>query len=247
MATTSSPFYPKRFFDLQLRFAQKIAELSQQPLAEAVLYYTALYRILGLDWSLDPANPAWQEYLQQLQQEQADAERTYQFYLLRDQYMPKFTAQTHWGCFAYDYNVETRAIHLHFANQDTSGYGALSSHQRATRISELRAMFQHIQESRPEAALVRGTSWLYHREAYRRLFPALYGQSVQVASNPNLSARALWGQFLQHDWQVNEEMLSTFFQRIEQLNDAESCMHCFPYTVLQTESLIYPFYAFYGI
>ncbi len=60
-----------------------MAELSRQSLEETVLHSTAFYRILGLDWSLDPMHPVWQEYLQRLQQEQTDAEQTYRFYLQR--------------------------------------------------------------------------------------------------------------------------------------------------------------------
>ena len=224
-----------------------MAELSRQSLEETVLHSTAFYRILGLDWSLDPMHPVWQEYLQRLQQEQTDAEQTYRFYLQRYKDIPKFTDQAHWGCFAYEYNAETQAIHLHFSNQDTSGSGALSSHQRTARMSELRAMFRQIQEIHPEAVLVRGMSWLYHRESYRRLFPAAYGQSAQVVEQPYLPGRAIWGQFLRRDWQVNEETLSLFLQCVEQLEDTERCMHCFPYSVLQAESPISAFYAFYGI
>lgn len=192
-------------------------------------------------------HPTWQAYLQHLQQEQVGAEQTYRFYLQRYKDIPKFTDQIHWGCFTYEYNVETKAIHLHFSNQDTSGYGALSSQRRVVRLNELRTMFQHIQENHPEAAFVRGISWLYHREAYRRLFPAAYGQSAQISQNLNLTARAIWGQFLQHNWQVNEETLAVFLQRVNQLDNAERCAYCFPYPVLRTESSISEFYSFYGI
>lgn len=246
MVTESLQLYPKRFFELQLLFAEKIAELSQQSLEEAVLHYTAFYRMLGLDWSLNPAHPVWQMYLQQLQQEHPDAEQTYQFYLQRYKDIPKFTDQVHWGCFAYEYHAETQTVHLHFSNQDTSGYGALSTHQRTARMSELKMMFRHIQEIHPEASLVRGMSWLYHRESYRRLFPAAYGQSAQVVENPYLPGRAIWGQFLRRDWQVNEQTLSVFLQRVGQLEDVERCVHCFPYSVLQTASPIAAFYAFYA-
>ena len=41
--------YTQRFFALQLTFARRIAALSGQPMAKAVLGYTALYRIMGLE------------------------------------------------------------------------------------------------------------------------------------------------------------------------------------------------------
>jgi hypothetical protein len=49
--------YPIGFFDLQLTFAQKIEQLTKQSYPEAILYRTAMYCILGLDWSLDPQHP----------------------------------------------------------------------------------------------------------------------------------------------------------------------------------------------
>ena len=64
--------YPPGFFGLQLTFARKITQLTQRPYDETILNMTALCRILGLDWSLDPQNPVWQAYLKGLHQEVAD-------------------------------------------------------------------------------------------------------------------------------------------------------------------------------
>ena len=66
--------YPPRFFSIQLTFARKITQLTQRPYQETILNRTALYRILGLDWSLDPQNPVWQDYLNGLHQIDADAD-----------------------------------------------------------------------------------------------------------------------------------------------------------------------------
>ncbi len=75
--------YPKLFFELQLIFAQKVAEMCYQPLRDVLLRFTALYRILGLDWSFNPTHTVWQSYLQRLQQESISTDWTYQFYLRR--------------------------------------------------------------------------------------------------------------------------------------------------------------------
>lgn len=63
--------YPQAFFELQLLFARKRAALLAQPYPQAILHNTALYRILGLDWSFDASNPVWQAYVQGLEQEQS--------------------------------------------------------------------------------------------------------------------------------------------------------------------------------
>jgi len=51
--------YPPGFFGLQLASARKMTRLAQRSYPEAILYGTAMYRILGLDWSLDPHHPTW--------------------------------------------------------------------------------------------------------------------------------------------------------------------------------------------
>ena len=85
-------------------------------------------------------------------------------------------------------------------------------------------MYAHIKRFHAEAKKVIGSSWLYNREAYTRLFPREYGQSAR-ASRLGLVGRGLWGQ------------LRTFEQQ----------GRCFPYQMLIVEAPIELFYAFYGI
>ena len=99
--------YPPGFFGLQLTFARKITHLTQRPYQEAILNMTALYRILGLDWSLDPLNPVWLDYLKGLHQLDADADWSYQFYLERADQIPSYDNQ-HWGCFGM--NIGLRGV-----------------------------------------------------------------------------------------------------------------------------------------
>ncbi len=55
------------FFDLQLRFAEAVAERTAMPLAEAVLRYTNLHRRFGLgDVTADEPHPSWHDYAREL-------------------------------------------------------------------------------------------------------------------------------------------------------------------------------------
>jgi hypothetical protein len=247
LETDISPVYSKPFFELQLVLAQKIADLSQQPFDQVLLRFTAFYRIFGLDWSLDPANSIWQAYTQELQQASDQVSCTYQFYLQRYPTIPKFTDEEHWGCFAFDYNPERRTIKLHFSDQDTSVYGPLSHQRIAIRTAELRTMFQQIQYRHPDATLVRGGSWLYNWEAYKRLFPQAFGQSAQKQKMPALYGRAIWGQFLRRGWSIHQETMSLFLRRVSRLERVEGYPQCFPYPVLLTEAPIHLFYEFYAV
>ncbi len=240
-----SSAYPQPFFELQLVFARKIAEISYQPFDQALLHFTALYRILGLGGSLDPTHPVWQRYLQKLLHVSEPANFTHQFYLQRYQDIPKFTDEEHWGCFAYEYLLESQTIHIHFSNQDTSIYGPLSRHRRDVRLAELRAMFQQIKQRHPDALLVQGGSWLYNWEAYRRLFPLAFGQSVQPEKMFTLTGRNVWGQFLRRNGGVHQETISLFLERVSQMKRMENYPQCFPYPNVRTEAPLQLFYDFY--
>jgi hypothetical protein len=246
MDTDVFPVYTEPFFELQLVFAQKIADLSQQPFHEVLLYFTAFYRIFGLDWSLNPDNLVWQAYVQGLQKANDQATYTYEFYLQRYPAIPKFTDDEHWGCFTFEYKPELKVIKLHFSNEDKSIYSPLS-HQRVTmRKTELSTMFQQIQQRYPDAAQVQGGSWLYNWEAYKRLFPPVFGQSAQQQKKPGLAGRAIWSQFLRRGWSIHEETVSLFLQRVSQLERVEDYPQCFPYPVLLTNAPITIFYEFYA-
>ena len=238
--------YPERYFEVQLLFAEKVADMAQLSLAETVLNYTACYKMLGIDGTFDAAQPDWQAFIQGLREPEQYTPWAYQTYLARYPIIPKFTDSPCWGCFTYDYYAEQEMVRLHFSNQDDSAYGALSHERRATRIAELRLMFQHIQAAHPEARWVHGGSWLYNWESYRRLFPPAFGQSATVEP-PALQFRGLWGQFLRHTWQVNEEMAADFLQRVQRLQTLEGIADCFPYQVLATDGTLQDFYAFYQI
>jgi len=199
-----------------------------------------------VDGSFDPDQAAWQAYLRGLRGEDSDATWTHHLYLQRRDQVPTFNGERLWGCFSYDYLADRRTIGLHFSHQDTSGDGPLSQQRRAMRMDELRAMFGHIKQAHPDAASVAGGSWLYNREAYRRLFPASYIGSARVGI-PGFSFRNIWGQFMRHDWQVYEDLAALFLKRVGQLRDVEHALECFPYQVLDVQGPIEDFYAFHGM
>ena len=237
--------YPIGFFDLQLIFAKKIAQLTQQSYPEAILYRTAMYRIMGLDWSLNPHHPVWQTYLSGLHQEDTDTDWSYQFYLERADQIPSYE-EPRWGCFSYEYWSERRLIHLHFGNLDNSGYGPLSHQRKEARLADLWSMFTQIKRTHPDAIAVHGSSWLYNLEAYRRLFPVEYGLSTRTDA-PQLIARSLWGQFLRYNGKLHEERAAVFLDRLSRLEDEHQHARCFPYQVLLAQAPIILFYTFYGV
>lgn len=241
--------YPPAFLAIQLTFARALATLTGQPVHEAIPRRTALYRILGLDWSLDPRDPVWQRFIQAAGDDGGDSDAAYAVYAKRYALglVPDYdTSRPHWGCFSYEFLADTRVVRLHFANLDTSGYGPLSSQRRQARLADLREMFAAIAREHPDAERVHGGTWLYNRHEYTRLFPWEYGDSARV-DHPHLIARGLWGQFLRHGNRMNDEVAATFLARLAELRDAEGYAACFPYQNLLTDAPIELFYAFYGV
>lgn len=241
--------YPPTFLEIQVAFAQRMAKLSGKPYHESLLRNTALYRILGLDWSLDPHDPVWQRFVGALQDDGTGIEAAYQVYAERyaQGLIPDYdTSRPHWGCFSYEYHPDTRVVRLHFVNLDTTGAGPLSSQRKEVRLAELRSLFAHVGLEHPDAERVKGGTWLYNRAAYRRLFPGEYVESARV-DDPHLIARALWGQFLRHGNRMNEDVATLFLTRLAALHDAAEYAACFPYQTLLTEAPIRLFYAFYGL
>ncbi|HEY7347598.1 MAG TPA: hypothetical protein VH599_04710 [Ktedonobacterales bacterium] len=240
--------YPQAFFDIQFTFARNMTQLSRQPYHESLLRQTALYRIMGLDWSLDTSNPVWQQFLETIEVDSAETAAAYRFYMERaaQGLIPEHEPAPHWGCFSYEFYADLKVARMHFSNWDASGYGPLSHHRQQARMGELQAMFHHIHQELPDAERVQGGTWLYNRKEYCRLFPPEYGASAQV-DHPHLLARKLWGQFLRHGNRMNEEVTARFLEKVERLQTAEAYASCFPYQNLVTDAPITLFYTFYGL
>ena len=107
-------------------------------------------------------------------------------------------------------------------------------------------MFSEIRHVAPQAKSVRGESWLYHRPAYTRLFPAEFGASARPIEAA-YQFRGLWGQFVDSEGQVRAESAAAFLQKLSQQQSVETLSACFPYQILRTEYPIEAFYRFYGL
>lgn len=236
--------YGRAFFDLQLRFARKVAALSGLPLADALLQYTNLYVRFGLGRDFDPDHAIWREYVAGLRDADDLPEWTYRFYLTRPETEPPDIVATR-GCFSYA-RLGGDRLRLHFRNAEGDGRSALASDRRGRRIAELAALFAHLRHTSDGAARIVGASWLYNLEAYRRLFPASYLATARVASR-RFQHMPLWGQFLDRHGEVRENMTGPFLDRLDRQSDADHLDRCFPFQVLTAEASAPEFYDFYGI
>src|SRR3989344_3891984 len=151
--------YTKEYFELQVKFAQRLSEVSGISLADALLDYTNLYRRFALGRRGDSSNPIWQEFAS-WQENEDIAERAYQLYLKSRETKKEEESQSPtFGCFKYDYVPTSKTIQIHFKNKEKSGSPFSDLNKRK---QELREMFAHIKANHPEAQEVQGGSWLYN-------------------------------------------------------------------------------------
>ena len=239
--------YPKRFFEINLQFAHKVAEILDQPIEETLLHYTNFYIRFGLGRDFASTHPVWQEFLVGLSQVEDTAEWTHRFYLKQQCQVADKFQESPFGCFSYTI-MQGNKIRLHFHNNESSGYSPLGKNRMSQRLAELTRMFRSIQQEvrRGRGTNIIGASWLYNLESYRRLFPPAYLVTAQVGSN-DFPYLPLWGQFIDQWGRVKENLVAQFLERLHNQQGIEGIERCFPYQVLHLESSVEEFYPFYGL
>jgi hypothetical protein len=238
------------YFDLQLRFAEAVAATAALPLADAVAYYTNFYRRFGLGrWHDAPIAPEWTTYTAHLLTLETHDQRvacTQAFFAQSPpERLPPRRQQ--FGCFGCDPPDADGRVRIHFTNHDADGIGPLSRIKIEQRTQELHAMFTYVQHTYPEAKAVRGGSWLYHLEAYCRLFPSVYGASRTVQEGTqHFQGTSSWGQFLDHHERVKPALREQFLANLTKL-DMQRLWEAFPLPTYSTQAPIQAFYDFYHI
>lgn len=237
------------FFDLQLRFAEAVAEKTSMPIADTVLRITNFHRRFGLgDAPADGApGPAWQQYsrrLEALTTHQQRADWTQAFYARSPEEQSAFPGHV-FGSFEFHASDATDIVRLHFYNRDT--LGPLSKTRMDARRRELESMFAYVRKRFPNAGHVEGRSWLYGTEAYRRLFPEDYVRSrVIIESGARFQGMSRWGQFLDREGRVKPQLKEMFLNNIARLNP-DKLWEAFPLPSFRVGARIEVFYDGYGI
>lgn len=237
------------YFALQLAFAERLSAASGTPLGEVVLWRTNLHRRLGLG-PPDPKSQSltWTAYVAGLEQRATLEDRTAWTQAAYAAAPEEVLApdQTAFGCFSCVPPDPTGEVRFHFSGGDPHALvGPLARESLPDRITELTRMFAFIPAAWPEAQRVRGRSWLYNIEAYRRLFPPAYGNSRRrQVGRVNLNGTSNWGQFLDHREQIRPAARDALLANLETL-DIAAPWRAFPLQALETEAPIGLFHDFY--
>ena len=236
--------FSQDFFDLNLKFARRVAQVTGESFQQSLLEYTHLYLAFGLGRDFDPENPIWQDFQCEITKPTDPAEYTHRFYLERIAEQPKHQPDHSYGCFSYALWDGNR-VRLHFRSARDEP-GVLQKDKVPERVAELKGMFGHLKSIVPVTSTVIGGSWLYNIEAYRRLFPANYLDSAQSGHN-ECQFISLWGQFLFYDGKVRQPMAEILLERIEEQKTIQGLKDCFPYPVLRLQSSMEDFFTYYGV
>jgi hypothetical protein len=237
------------YFDLQLRFAQTIAEVGSLPLADTVAQYTNFHRRFGFGLLQSaPVSAAWTRYIDHLSLLKTHDQRvawTQAFFLQSPE--ESAPANEHrFGCFSCSPPNAEGILRIHFVNRDNDGNTGPLHHAKIDRRKrELKEMFAFIKSAYPSAKGVRGTSWLYHTQAYRRLFPLQYSQSRVIRKTAlRFDGSSSWGQFLDHREHIKPDLRDLFLKNLNQL-DMDNLWRVFPLPALMTNAPVAVFYDFY--
>lgn len=244
----------REHFDLRLRFAEAVSKKKVISLADAIRDYTDLHVRLTGKWpgQTEQTDRLWQDFADSISAESDHGrilDRIMQF-----SRRPEADRTEHEGDrfypFRYSYDAENRAIDLHFGSMrpeagDPHAPGILSSERFAEMRLLLKEMFAEIKNAHPDAEVVRGGSWLYNREAYRRLYPATYTANPRIRRG-NLTGGGTWGQFRDKTGAVNDSLRQQFLHGLQEL-DPDHLEDAFPYKTLMVAGPISDFYKEYGI
>ena len=237
----------REFLEVQLIFADIYAERASITLSEACLRYTNLHWRLGLG----PANGGetsaeWRRYADELERRVTIADRLDWTVAFFTDTNPVQSDELRFGCFRFDAPKDDGVLRIHFGNRDTADdSGPLARTKVERRISELRSMFEFIRAHHPGTKAVRGSSWLYNIEAYRRLFPPEYAASTFELESVRLNGTSSWGQVVDFGGHVKPHIRRPLLDNIRRV-DVAAPWKAFPLRARGAESAIEHFYRFYG-
>lgn len=234
------------YFEVQLLFAEAIADRTSRTLSDACLEFTNLHRRFGLGRiEAGAASSGWTRYAEGLEQRASGPDRLAWTVSFFTEASPSEDSARRFGCFSYELIDAGSVVRIHFSNRDrTDDRGPLARVKADRRMSELREMFGFIRANHSTARVVKGGSWLYNLEAYRRLFPPDYAASRFEPQRVRLDGTSSWGQLLDFRGFVKPAVRQALLDNIRSL-DIAAPWTAFPMRALGAQGAIEQFYRFY--
>ena len=183
----------RTFFATQQRFAERWADLASMPIETAYLECTTWYhQAAGLGRDFDPSHPVWQRLVAEVAVSPEPDAVVHAWAVAHKQ------AVGPGAVLDFAWSADDRTVRVNFLGERSPSSSPLSAMQLPVRKRELRDLVLRAADQHPEAELLRGRSWLYGLEAYRRIFPPVFLVGLEVEP-PDLQFLAIWGQLLHRD------------------------------------------------
>ena len=242
----------RSYFALQAPFARRSAELEGCSAGEAFRLHTAYYALARDNDAgvaperndFDPRHPAWAAFVDAIEDGADPVEYAYAAYLGGDAQEQLEDNQANGPrCFTFAYWPEDRLVRPHFGNNAAGD--ALRASSVPDRHRELRDIFEQVARDHPDARVVRGTSWLYHLPAYRRLFPPAFIDGLHSVGHPHQFA-ALWAQFIDRHGVVKPALAEPFLEAVGAATTSAELDAAFPLDVLASTADVQVFIDHYS-
>lgn len=227
------------YFSLQLSVAAHYASAADVPFGAAIDRCTNLRRRLNL-WGPD-GGARWNAFLDEANSLPNDHAATLSLCMKLHERQAGIDAGRSFGCFSFDPPDAAGVLRIHFVPPENTSVSPLASENAQARMSELRDLFLHVKRTE-HVVSVRGVSWLYNIDAYKRLFPRSYTASIRAASFPlHLNGSSTWGQVLNWRQSVKRAMREALLARLPTMQ-VDTPWKIFPYQALVAQSSIDAFY-----
>lgn len=228
-------------FEFQFAALKKIQRMTEKPVLDLMDRYTNLLRIYSYAWTDGKERG---KRLEDLTEENL-VDRTYANYSSLIQGVRRVPRE--FGCFDYEVSEKEAAARIHFANAERDEIGPLSAERMENRKAELARMLADIKAKHVEVTEMRGSSWLYNLESYRRLFPESYTKELVFDADPKQwQTGGIWGQFVDSDYRLRTEAAEQFLSGLDHV-DERHIWDALPYKPLKARGPISDFYKLYGI
>jgi hypothetical protein len=218
----------RAYFAVQRRFAERWAALASVPTETAYLECTTWYhQAAGLGREFDPRHATWQKLIAEVS-DSADPDGVVHAAALRNE--PDVPAGP---VLDWSWDADGQTVRLHFFPQRSADGHPLAHRHLPDRQREFRDLVRRAAIEHPGAAWLRGRSWLYSIEAYRRIFPEVFVAALEPLE-PDLQFLACWGQLLDGAWRTRNDVASVLLRGVAVASTTNELEAAFPYAMQQS-------------
>ena len=204
------------------------AALASVPIETAYLECTTWYRqAAGLGREFDAGHPTWRRLVAEVRQA-ADPDAVVHAAAVRNEpeVLPGPVIDWAW-------EAEDRSVRIQFLGERSRDGHPLARRHLPERRREWRHLVCRAALEHPDAAWLRGRSWLYALEAYRRIFPEVFVAGLEPRET-DLQFLACWGQLLDGAWRIRTDVASAFLHAVELAANTGDLETAFPYGMQQS-------------